>query len=235
MTQKLTLLLLAVEFAGAGFLIYRRLWRDFPASISYLAFCFASHAASLWNQPVALTVSLLPGFVLRCWMLSEVYARSRSQWEPREARIMAAIGVGAALALTAGTWMLEDRPALGNIAAANEYLTLALMGGSWALVARARWWPMLERVRNRAYRAGVAGIMTVLGLSSGFGRGGFAYAFVPQTEDAWMAVRIGVLGSLSLIVAAMVIGMARQEHSKRVARIAGCAKRSNVVEMKRAA
>lgn len=231
----LSSLLLAIHSAGAGVLIHRTRWRDYPAFMSYLAYSIVAGALALKWYEIVITAGLPLGILLRCWIIVEDYQQTRSQWPRREAIITGSLALGLALVASVGAWVLEDRPLIGNVFAAGQYPTLALMGFSWAITIRAHWWPMLERRRNRAYRWGVTAILTILGISSTFGRYALAYGVLHHTQATWEAVRLAVTASLALTVTAMVVGMAWPETVKRCARFSGSCRRSNVIEIRKAA
>jgi hypothetical protein len=228
----LALPLPVVELVGAGLIARRFKASGYPAFLAYLL------TEALWNLAglYAYWIAALAGtpfrMALRAVALAEVFRLSRSTWtwpEIRRTTLYALVGIAG---VTAAVWKESGLSPIESFLAFRQYYHVALAVALWALEIRSRRWPMLEAKRHRAYRLGMTAWMTVLAIGSSFVPGGLGYALWPADNGSpvWMDVRIAVCGCLTLTVAAMTVAMTAGP-SKRSARIAGCSRRSNVVQM----
>jgi hypothetical protein len=235
MAAWITLLLPAVEIAGAGYLFRRIRWTGYPALMSYLVFESAFNAWNTFDYRTAVLVGMLPRMALRAWVVWEVFRLSRSCWPLSEVRKTAISAVCAVSGVVALLWWRTHLSPLDTFFLARQYYHIGLAAALWALVMRSFRWPMLEHRRNRAYRYGMAVWMTVMAVGSTFTRGGLGYGLFDYTEDVWMVARLAVCACLAVTAGGLCLGMGVGEPYKRAVRIAGCARRSNVIEMGRAA
>lgn len=216
---------------GAGIILQRFKWREYPALFCFCFWEVAMQSATLGFRNLPTSMQVLQDVVCGA-VICEVICRSRL-----------AVQIGAQIRVfvcaVAAAKILASVPRLTAIQEAylfRSYVLLAAFGVLLAITVL-RWRkPMLERKADGIYRLGATAWVGCLAVSGSFVRGGLGYILFPRTMATWLTVHTLTCLAISATVIGMAVAMHRSVPGRKRAAMSRQGKaRTGLIETARAA
>lgn len=198
----LQLLKSAAIVAGAGIVLYRFSWREYPALISWMLWEVAYQVATLGGRDIPPVMMLVQdGLCLA--VICEVIFLSRIDVR-LGATVRTFVAVMAAAKILAS---LPDLTAMQEWYLFRSYVLWAAFVVLAGITVRRWTFAIPERKVNRVYRVGMTAWVFVLALSGSFVKGGIGYKIFPYTMRTWNTMHLISCAAVAVTVLAMSAAM----------------------------
>lgn len=228
----------AVLVGCAGYISYRRSWRDYPALLSWMCVTALFTGLTWGNAPYPLWI-IFAALAVWPFVIRECLGHSRIRAPlfiviPAPVQVVVLAVQAACLAIPFAS-MTPGLTFIQHANLARSYFLLMCLGVMVAAVIYRLCHPVLERRRDLAYRWGVTAFLLVKAPASTFVKGGLGYRLMPHATFAHVSAASYWCLMAAVIVASVAIAWESHLQRKRAAKTPKGMTRTGVIEMDRSA